>query len=90
MELGRQARSTMLIRLAEEGDAPQIAAIYAPVVRDTTISFETEPPSAEEITRRVREKRAPERGGTSSPHLAHRRAEPAGLLQSLRRHRAAK
>ncbi len=45
----------MLIRLAEEGDAPQIAAIYAPVVRDTIISFETEPPSAEEIARRVRE-----------------------------------
>ena len=45
----------MLIRLAEEGDAPQIAAIYAPVVRDTIISFETEPPSAEEITRHVRE-----------------------------------
>ncbi len=55
MELGRQDRSTPLIRLAEEGDAPQIAAIYAPVVRDTIISFETEPPSAEEIARRVRE-----------------------------------
>ncbi len=45
----------MLIRLAEEGDAPQIAAIYAPVVRDTIVSFETEPPSAEVIARRVRE-----------------------------------
>jgi phosphinothricin acetyltransferase len=55
MELGRQDESTPLIRLAEEGDAPQIAAIYAPVVRDTIISFEAEPPSAEEIARRVRD-----------------------------------
>ena len=55
MKLGRQDRSTPLIRLAEEGDAPQIAAIYAPVVRDTIISFETEPPSVEEIARRVRD-----------------------------------
>jgi phosphinothricin acetyltransferase len=55
MELGRQDKSTPLIRLAEEGDAPQIAAIYAPVVRDTIISFEAEPPSAEEIARRVRD-----------------------------------
>jgi L-amino acid N-acyltransferase YncA len=55
MELGRQDRSTPLIRLAEEGDALQIAAIYAPVVRDTIISFETEPPSVEEIARRVRD-----------------------------------
>jgi phosphinothricin acetyltransferase len=43
-----------LIRLATEGDAPQIAAIYAPVVCDTIISFETEPPSLEEIAQRVR------------------------------------
>ena len=55
MKLGRQDRSTLLIRLAGEGDAPQIADIYAPVVRDTIISFETEPPSAEEIARRVRD-----------------------------------
>ena len=55
MELGRQDRSTPLIRLAEEGDALQIAAIYAPVVRDTIISFEIEPPSVEEIARRVRD-----------------------------------
>ena len=55
MKLGRQDRSTPLIRLAGEGDAPQIADIYAPVVRDTIISFETEPPSVEEIARRVRD-----------------------------------
>jgi hypothetical protein len=55
MELGRQDRSTPLIRLAEEGDALQIAAIYPPVVRGTKISFETEPPSVEEFARRVRD-----------------------------------
>jgi len=53
--LGRQDRSPPLIRLAEEGDAAQIAAIYAPVVRDTIISFEAEPPTAEESARRVRD-----------------------------------
>ena len=53
--LGRQDRSSPLIRLAEEGDAAQIAAIYAPVVRDTIISFETELPTVEEIARRVRD-----------------------------------
>ena len=35
-----------LIRLATEDDAEAIAAIYAPYVRDTAISFELEPPDA--------------------------------------------
>ncbi len=35
----------MLIRPAEERDAEACAAIYAPYVRDTTISFEAEPPT---------------------------------------------
>jgi phosphinothricin acetyltransferase len=42
-----------VIRLAEERDAGQIAAIYAPVVADTAISFEVEPPVAAEMARRV-------------------------------------
>ena len=33
------------IRLATEHDAEAIHAIYAPVVRDTPISFEWEPPT---------------------------------------------
>src|SRR3712207_5441943 len=41
------------IRLATERDAEQIAAIYAPNVTDTIISFETEAPSAEEMCRRI-------------------------------------
>lgn len=34
-------------------DAPDIHAIYAPIVRDTPISFETEPPTVAEIERRI-------------------------------------
>jgi phosphinothricin acetyltransferase len=42
------------IRLAHEGDAAAIAAIYAPFVRDTAVSFEVEPPTAEEFGGRLR------------------------------------
>lgn len=41
------------IRLATSGDAAGIRAIYAPVVRETPISFEVVPPSVEEIGARV-------------------------------------
>src|SRR5438046_8675233 len=43
-----------IIRLAREEDAAAMLAIYAPYVRDTAISFETEPPSEEEFRGRVR------------------------------------
>ena len=43
-----------IIRLANESDAGQILDIYAPVVRETTISFEWEPPSVAEIRHRMR------------------------------------
>jgi L-amino acid N-acyltransferase YncA len=68
------------IRLATEADADAIAAIYAPIVERTHISFETEPPTVEETARRVRStlERLPwlvcERDGavigyaTASPH----------------------
>ena len=41
------------IRLATERDAEQVAAIYAPNVTDKIISFELEPPSADEMRRRI-------------------------------------
>ena len=41
------------IRLATEDDAAQILEIYAPFCRDTTVSFETEPPSLDEMRRRI-------------------------------------
>lgn len=42
------------IRLATDGDAEQMLEIYAPVVRDTVISFELVPPDAAEIRSRIR------------------------------------
>jgi L-amino acid N-acyltransferase YncA len=41
--------ASAVIRLATEHDAEQIAAIYAPNVTDTILSFEFEPPSADEM-----------------------------------------
>jgi L-amino acid N-acyltransferase YncA len=43
------------VRLARADDAPAIAAIYEPIVRDTAISFELVPPSADEMGRRLEE-----------------------------------
>ena len=41
------------IRAATEADAAACAAIYAPYVSDTAISFESEPPSAAELAGRI-------------------------------------
>jgi phosphinothricin acetyltransferase len=41
------------IRLATADDAAAIAAIYRPYVEQSRISFETEPPEADEIVRRM-------------------------------------
>lgn len=41
------------IRMATEDDAGQVHAIYAPIVRETSISFELEIPAIEEIRRRI-------------------------------------
>src|SRR5262245_35647169 len=44
----------MLVRdAAEAGDAVACAAIYAPYVRDTAITFEWDPPSDEEMAERI-------------------------------------
>ena len=42
-----------IIRVAAASDSEALAAIYAPVVRDTTISFEVEPPVPDEMARRI-------------------------------------
>ncbi len=42
------------IRLATEADAPAIAAVYALYVLSTVISFELTPPTADEISQRMR------------------------------------
>jgi len=41
------------LRVATTADAPFIHAIYAPIVRDTFISFEIDPPSVDEIAQRI-------------------------------------
>jgi len=41
------------IRVATIADAPTVHAIYAPIVRDTFISFEVDAPSTEEIAQRI-------------------------------------
>jgi phosphinothricin acetyltransferase len=43
----------MLIRDASASDAEACAAIYAPYVTDTAITFEIEPPTVEEMTDRI-------------------------------------
>lgn len=41
------------IRLATERDAEGVLAIYAPIITETVISFEAEPPSADEMRQRI-------------------------------------
>lgn len=41
------------LRLAAVADAPAVHAIYAPIVRETAISFESEPPDVEEVGDRI-------------------------------------
>jgi phosphinothricin acetyltransferase len=41
------------VRVAREQDGADLAAIYAPIVRDTAISFEVDPPDAAEMGARV-------------------------------------
>lgn len=41
------------VRLATAGDADALRSIYAPYVEDTPISFEYDPPTADEMGRRV-------------------------------------
>ncbi len=45
--------SLMQIRPATPSDAPAIADIYAPIVRDTAISFESDPPTEKEMADRI-------------------------------------
>ena len=55
-EESRQSRvmAGRIIRAATEADADAILAIYAPIVRDTAISFEETPPTVDEIVQRMR------------------------------------
>lgn len=46
---------SVTIRAADETDAGAIAGIYAPIVEETHVSFETDPPSATEMAGRIRD-----------------------------------
>jgi L-amino acid N-acyltransferase YncA len=48
-----QGRSQPQVRSATPADARACAAIYAPYVADTAVSFETVPPGAEEMAGRI-------------------------------------
>jgi phosphinothricin acetyltransferase len=43
------------VRLAQASDGQACAAVYDPIVADSAISFETEPPGAAEMSRRIGE-----------------------------------
>ena len=64
------------IRNATPDDAAACAAIYEPYVRDTIISFETDPPSAEEMAKRIKAAQAEhawlvlETEGETGPEIA--------------------
>lgn len=64
------AASTLRLRQATDGDALACAEIYAPFVSGTNITFEVEPPTAEQFVNRIADAQAAhrwliaERGGT--------------------------
>jgi L-amino acid N-acyltransferase YncA len=43
----------VIVRVATAADAPAVAELYRPIVAETAISFETEPPDADEMRRRI-------------------------------------
>lgn len=48
----------MPIRLADEADVPAIRDIYVPMVEETVVSFESEPPSEAEMADRIADTRS--------------------------------
>lgn len=51
-----------MIRCARLEDAAEIVAIYNPYITDTTVTFETEPVSVEEMSRRITKIKDEEKG----------------------------
>jgi len=70
MTLARQPATGIVVRAATAVDAGPVAAIYAPVVDDTAISFEEVPPGPDEICRRM----------LASPRLPWLVADDAGHI----------
>ncbi len=70
MTLAGQPATGAVVRAATPVDAGPVAAIYAPVVDDTAISFEEVPPGPDEISRRM----------LASPRLPWLVADDAGHI----------
>lgn len=51
-------RRPLTVRPARAADGPALAALYASFVRDSIVSFETEPPDGDEMVRRLEAHRA--------------------------------
>ncbi len=51
--VGQPGESVTKLRLATSADAEAILAIYEPIVRETAISFELDPPTVAEMKRRI-------------------------------------
>jgi L-amino acid N-acyltransferase YncA len=49
----RMSAGGVHLRMASPADADSVLAIYAPIVRETVISFETEPPASAEMRTRI-------------------------------------
>jgi phosphinothricin acetyltransferase len=71
----------MIIRVAIPDDAAGITAIYAPIVAQTTISFELQPPDTAEMRRRIESTLA------YAPWLVAEDAEGIGGYAYATRHR---
>ncbi len=79
-----------VVRPARAEDAEGILAIYAPIVRETTISFEVEPPTVEEMKGRIEKTTAKlpwlvceSRGGMLGYAYASRHRERAAYQWSV-------
>jgi phosphinothricin acetyltransferase len=51
--MATMSEETITVRPAERADAMAVATIYAPIVRETAISFESEPPTPDTMAGRI-------------------------------------
>ena len=74
-----------IIRLATEDDADQIQRIYAPFCADEShVSFEVEPPTSEEMGRRIAKREPPSTSAAdATPRLVFRWARGSGARETI-------
>lgn len=82
-----ESKNELIVRPAVASDAAGCLAIYAPIVRETPISFETEVPTVEEFARRIQDTKreypwlAGESGGTIAAYAYACRHRERGAYQ---------